>query len=181
MIDELLKKKWIAFFQAVDADKNGFIEREDYEKITARFAAIRDWKPGSPEYENLHNKLIFLWEKYWVCADLNQDNKISLDEFLETCRRQFAVDYASEEAAWEQSMPALFDVIDIDGDEKIDLEEYKQFLTAYGFNVSGYEEIFQRLDANGDGYISKEEYLQLIKEYCGVDPEAAGNWFFGYY
>lgn len=181
MITELLKNKLTAFFRAVDVDKNGFVEREDYDKITNNFASIRGWEPGSPDYENLHNKLIFMWENYWVSADINKDNKVSLDEFLESCNTQFIVDNDSSVAAWQQSMAVLFDVIDINGDERIAPEEYKQFLMAYGFNVSGYEEIFQRLDTNGDGYISKKEYLHLLEEYCGVNPEAAGNWFFGFY
>ncbi|MUG99460.1 EF-hand domain-containing protein [Scytonema sp. UIC 10036] len=178
---ELLKNKLTAFFRGVDVDKNGFVERSDYEKITNNFADLRGWKPGSPDYENLQNRVLFLWEKYWVSVDLNKDSKVSLDEFLESCTTQFAVDNDSSTAAWFESMTALFDVIDMNGDEKIGPEEYKQFLKAFGFNVNGYEEIFQRLDANGDGYISKEEYLQLLEEFCGVDPEAAGNWFFGSY
>ncbi|KYC38130.1 hypothetical protein WA1_37915 [Scytonema hofmannii PCC 7110] len=180
MIRELLKKKLIAHFQGIDVAQNGFVEREDIDRITSNFARIRGWKPGSSDYEKLHNHLIFLWENYWLNTDLNKDNKVSLNEFLESCNQQFVVDNDTS-AAWEQSMAALFDVIDMNGDEKIALEEYKQFLTAYGFNTSGYEEIFHKLDINGDGYISKQEYLQLIKEYCGENPEATGNLFFGYY
>ncbi|BAZ53245.1 calcium-binding EF-hand-containing protein [Nostoc sp. NIES-4103] len=181
MISELLKNKLAVFFQAIDVDKSGFVELEDFDHITANFARIRGWEPGSSDYEQLRNQLLLLWENYWLSADLNKDNKIHLDEFLENCNKQFIVDNDSSAAAWEQSMVTLFNIIDIDGDEKIALEEYKQFLTAYGLNTSGYEEIFQKLDVNGDGYISKQEYLQLIKEYCGDNPEAPGNLLFGYY
>ena len=41
-------------------------------------------------------------------------------------------------------------------------EEYKHFIMVYGFNITRYEEIFQRLDANSDCYISKEEYMQFL-------------------
>ncbi|MCP6759694.1 MAG: EF-hand domain-containing protein [Fischerella sp. CENA71] len=181
MISELLKRKLAVLFQGLDVDKNGFVEREDFDQITSNLAQIRGWEPSSPDYENLHNQLLLMWEQYWIDADLDKDNKVSLDEFVESYSKQFAVDSDSSVAAWEQPMATLFDVIDINGDKKIGLEEYKQLLTAFGFNTSGYEEIFQQLDTNGDGYISKQEYLQLIKEYCGENPEATGNLFYGYY
>ncbi|QSJ16312.1 EF-hand domain-containing protein [Nostoc sp. UHCC 0702] len=181
MGSELIKKKLTVFFRGLDVDKNGFVEPEDFDQITANFARIRGWEPGSSDYENLHNQVISVWKNYWINADINQDNKVSFDEYLETCNQQFVADNDSSAAAWEQPMAALFDVIDINGNEQIALEEYKQLLTAFGFNASGYEEIFQKLDVNGDGYISKQEYLQLLKEFCSENPEATGNLFFGYY
>lgn len=181
MISELLKKKLTVLFRGLDVDKNGFVEREDFDKITSNLARIRGWEPGSSDYENLHNQLISMWENYWIDADINKDDKVSLDEWIENYSKQFVVDTDSSGAAWEQPMTVLFDVIDINCDEKIALEEYKQLLTAFGFDVSGYEEIFPQLDVNGDGYISKQEYLQLIKEFCGENPEATGNLFYGYY
>jgi len=181
VISELLVKKLTVLFRGLDVDKNGVVERDDFGKIASNLARIRGWEPGSPDYENLHNQLLLMWDKYWIYADLNQDNKVSLDEFVESYSKQYAVDKDSSVSAWEQPMATLFDVIDINGDEKIALEEYKQLLTAFGFDASGYEEIFQRLDTNGDGYISKQEYLQLIKEFCGENPEAIGNLFYGYY
>jgi juvenile hormone diol kinase len=180
MVSELIKKKLTVFFRGLDVDKNGFVELEDFDQIASNFARLRGWEPGSSDYENLHNQVISIWKNYWINADINQDNKVSLDEYLESCNQQFVADNDSS-AAWEQPMAALFDVIDINGNEQISLEEYKQLLTAFGFNASGYEEIFQKLDVNGDGYISKQEYLQLLKEFCGENPEATGNLFFGYY
>ncbi|RCJ23178.1 hypothetical protein A6S26_01070 [Nostoc sp. ATCC 43529] len=181
MVSELIKKKLTIFFGGLDVDKNGFVEPEDFDQIASNFARIRGLEPGSSDYENLHNQVISIWKNYWINADLNQDNKVSLDEYLEICNQQFVADNDSSAAAWEQPMEALFEVIDIDNDEKIALEEYKQLIAAFGFNASGYEEIFQKLDANGDGYIDKQEYLQLLKEFCGENPEAPGNLFFGYY
>ena len=122
-----------------------------------------------------------MWEDYWINADIDKDNKVSLDEWIESYSKQYAVDQDSSTAAWQEPMATLFEVIDIDDDEQISVEEYKQLLTAFGFNASGYEEIFQKLDTNGDGYIFKQEYLQLIKEFCGENPEATGNLFYGYY
>ncbi|KYC38131.1 hypothetical protein WA1_37920 [Scytonema hofmannii PCC 7110] len=181
MVSELLKKKLTVLFRGLDVDKNGFVEREDFARIASNFARIRGWETGSSDYENLHNQVISMWEDYWIDADLNKDNKVSLDEFIESYSKQYVVDNDSSAAAWQEPMATLFEVIDINGDKKIALEEYKQLLTAFGFNASGYEEIFQHLDTNGDGYISKQEYLQLIKEYCGENPEATGNLFYGYY
>ncbi|BAZ53249.1 calcium-binding EF-hand-containing protein [Nostoc sp. NIES-4103] len=181
MVSELIKKKLTVFFRGLDIDKNGFVEPEDFDQITANFARIRGWEPGSSDYENLYNQVISIWENYWINADINQDNKVAFDEYIETCNQQFVADNDSSAAAWQEPMAALFDVIDINADGQIALEEYKQLLTAFGFNASGYEEIFQKLDTNGDGYISKQEYLQLLKEFCGENPEATGNLFFGYY
>ena len=181
MGSELLNKKMAVLFQGLDVDKNGVVDREDFDQITANFARIRGWEPGSSDYENLHHQLISMWEDYWINADIDKDNKVSLDEWIESYSKQYAVDQDSSAAAWQEPMATLFEVIDIDDDEKIAVEEYKQLLTAFGFNASGYEEIFQKLDTNGDGYIFKQEYLQLIKEFCGENPEATGNLFYGYY
>ena len=46
MGSELLNKKMAVLFQGLDVDKNGFVEREDFDQITANFARIRGWKPG---------------------------------------------------------------------------------------------------------------------------------------
>lgn len=181
MLPELLKNKMIAHFRGIDIDKNGFVELEDLERIADNFAKIRGWKADSPEYKNLHSTFVYMWEKYWVSADLNKDNKVSLDEFLKSCTTQFALDNESSVPAWAEWVKDLFPIIDRDGDNKIGQSEYNEFLIAYEFNADGYEEIFQALDANGDGYISLEEFSQLLKEYIGVNPEAAGNLLFGYY
>src|SRR5262249_32334115 len=74
----------------------------------------------------------------------------------------------------------LFRVIDANGDDRISLQEYKDFLTVHGRNPVDADLIFPKIDTDNDGFVSREEMKKAVVEfYYSDDASSPGNWLFG--
>ena len=86
----------------------------------------------------------------FVSMDSDENNTLSLGEFLSW---GFGMEQVAEEAgraeAYETAMRVVFAFWDRDGDNKIDLTEYRRSLDAD----------FRRVDANSDAVLTEEEFL----------------------
>ncbi len=176
----LQKRKWTRLFQVYDADRNGVIEKDDFEAIFHNLATARNLTQEMPQYEELHGTFMKDWEYLQKDADQNNNGKIELAEWLQYSDRrinspniyQIVVDLANQ----------IFELLDIDGDGVISVEEYKTFYWSWRIPEDLAIEIFAKLDLNGDGSINKKQFLRLLREFHhSNDPDAPGNLFFAYY
>jgi len=169
----LLQRKMTLAFDALDSDRDGILNRADFEAIADRYAQLRGWSPGDAEYKRHHGFMVGWWEELRCIADANGDGRVTPAEastFLE------GADPTEIAAAGE----IIFDVLDADYDGQISLPEYGNFLRAMGLDDTAAEESFSRLDSNGDGTISRTEFGTLYADfYLGDDPDAPGNWLYG--
>ncbi|AOX01822.1 hypothetical protein BJP34_22425 [Moorena producens PAL-8-15-08-1] len=181
MLSELQQRKLTRLFNLYDQQTNGVLTQADFERITDNLAAIRGWTPGSPYYDNLLAIYMRIWNGVQKFTDQNQDQQVTLDEWL-TYHENVLSDTEGNEAVVNAKAAGIIFLLDSDKDDKVTLEEYRQFFQAYGIDDSQIEEIFGRFDQNNDGYIDKQEILDLVTEfYYSQDPEAPGNWIFGSY
>lgn len=76
---------------------------------------------------------------------------------------------------------AIFDVIDVDGDNEIGKDEFIRFLRdVWRSEAPEALDAFDRLDTDGDGAVSRHEFIRAVREhYLSNDPEAPGSLFFG--
>ncbi|NET03476.1 MAG: hypothetical protein F6K16_01800 [Symploca sp. SIO2B6] len=179
MLSQLQKQKLPRLFAKYDADKNGFIEQADFERFLKTYSQFRGWTPDSPEYNSFQSKLTSRWNSMQKYADTNRDDKISLDEWL-----VYIDNVLNDQEAYEAQLHGIaafaFSVFDINGDNQLSLEEYRQFYKAGGLGENEANEIFRRLNLSDDDSISKEKYLELIDQFFrSEDPEAPGNFLFG--
>ena len=175
MLTEFQREKLPRVFALYDADNNGFIEQSDFERLLQTLAQARNWEPGTPEYDVLEEKLMSRWDNIRKSADVNRDGRVSLDEWLANIDHM--LQFETEAKAITGS---IFGVFDRDGDDKLDVEEYKELYRAIGLDESFAADYFQGLDLNDDGYISRDEFVTLAQQFFrSNDRQAAGNLLFG--
>ncbi len=178
MLSHLQKRKMTRLFNLFDADKNGVIERVDYETIIQSFAQIRGWQEGSASYNLLYDNFMRLWHKMLQELDRNNDNQVTLEDFLED--RDHVLHDESRYQARIKVGQLLFAMLDRDGDGQGTVEELKLFYRGLRIDETLANEVFPKLDLNGDGYISLKEFLQIGYDFhYSNDPDAPGNWLFG--
>jgi len=179
MLSETMQKKLTKHFHFQDLDQDGFVERADWEKCAQNLAAIRDWKPGSPEYDDIVAKHVQIWTNSWKPADLDEDGKVSLDEYLQLADKQRKHSAVAMGLIYDL-FGAIFDIIDLDGDGKITVQDYKHYFEAWGLEEDLAEQAFTHLDLSGDGRLSRSIFIQFGSNYFMNDePDVPGNWLFG--
>ncbi len=178
MLTDLQKRKLAVLFHANDANRDGFLEQEDFERIADLYAQPRGWQPGSPGYDSLHATFLGIWQGLRESAHPARADRVTLDEMLASFDRLFQSD--------PDLVPRLsalaFDTLDADGDGKIFIDEYRQLLATALLDAPVADQTFPRLDLNSDGYLTREELNQLFAEFfLSDDPNAPGNWLWGPY
>jgi juvenile hormone diol kinase len=182
MLSDILQKKLAQHFSFRDLNKDGYVECSDWEQCAQNLAAIRNWQPGSPEYENVMAQHIAMWHLFWQPADLNQDGKVSKPEYLHLAETQRKMGFNYEMKQVRNLFAAIFDTIDLDGNGEISLAEYKLFFQAWAMEERLAETAFASLDLNADGRLSREAFLQYgVNFYVNDEPDVAGNMIFGPY
>ncbi|MFE9251810.1 EF-hand domain-containing protein [Streptomyces sp. NPDC007088] len=166
-------------FEALDADQDGFLSWADYDNLARRYlSAYRLDKD-----DRRSRALLAFFQMHWLellrHAGVNAD-RLSKDQFV-TARRLASID-TSRQNLTDGGAHAIFDVIDVDGDNEIDRQEFDRLLRDVCLSdPSGTVDVFSGLDADGDGRVSRQEFLRAIREHFLSDaPEAPGNQFFGH-
>lgn len=175
MASELQRRKTAHVFAAMDVDSDGFLERDDFLALTARWTVNRGLSLDSPQAERLSAIMMGWWETLLSASDLNRDGKVTLDEVL------LVVDELSADTApVVATAEALFEAIDANGDGRISAAEYRELIETWNGIATDTDEIFSLLDLDGDGHVSRTEFVQLWTEFwAGDNANAAGTWVFG--
>lgn len=175
MASELQRRKIALVFTAMDVDSDGFLERDDFLELAARWTVNRGLAPDSPEAERLSALMTVWWETLLAASDIDRDDKVTLDEVL------LVVDLLPTDLAPVVATAiVLFEAVDADGDGRISAAEYRELIETWNGVPTDTDEVFGLLDLDGDGHLSQEEFVRLwIEFWAGDDPNAAGTWAFG--
>jgi Ca2+-binding EF-hand superfamily protein len=175
MASEFQRRKIAGVFHAMDADSDGFLDKADFEALTARWTGIRGSAPGSAEHELLTAIMMGWWDTLLAASDVDRDDKVTLDEVL------LVVDQLGAQSdAVHGTADAMFRAIDENADGQISAAEYRQLIQAWNGCETDTGEVFPILDLDGDGYLSKDEFAALWTEFwAGDNPESPGTWVFG--
>ncbi|KAA3663579.1 MAG: hypothetical protein DWQ04_10060 [Chloroflexi bacterium] len=180
MLPDILQKKLKQHFYFRDLNKDGFVERSDWEQCAQNLTAVRGWEPGSDEYEDVMERHVEMWTLFWQPADLNYDGKVSLDEYLHLAETQRRLGFEYEMGRVRKLFAAIFDTLDLDADCEITLAEYKLFFQAWGIEESLAVDAFSSLDLNEDARLSRAAFLQYgVNFYVNNEPNVPGNLIFG--
>jgi hypothetical protein len=175
MASELQRRKTALVFAAMDVDADGFLEREDFAALTARWTVHRGLAQDSPAGRWLSAIMMGWWEVLLAASDADRDSRVTLDEVLLVVDR-LHVNLAPVVA----TATAMFDAVDADGDRRISAAEYRELIETWNGTPTDTDEIFSLLDLDGDGHVSEAEFVELWTEFwAGDDPDAAGTWVFG--
>jgi Ca2+-binding EF-hand superfamily protein len=174
MLTHFQRRKLARMFDLYDANRDGYIEADDYARVGEGFATGTGLAPGSADHEKLRATYLGFWEQLRQ-ADADQDGKITREEFIGSYERLLAM---RESIAGVSR--AILQLTDRDGDGKITPGEFAANLQAYGVEAAAAAEAFRHLDRDGDGFIEADELLQDVEEFFyGDDPNAPGNWLVG--
>jgi len=180
MLTELQKRKLTVLFHHQDMDDDGYLGKADYEQFVKRFCEIQNYSPGSPQYEAMYTQTMAAWEHVRQVADKDKDNRVSLEEFLESYDVTLSDENLFNQLVMEYAK-SLLALWDRDGDGRLSGVEYVAFCGCYGVGEEAAREAFRHLDRDGNGYLAIEELMQNVKEFYGDDPDAPGNWMAGPY
>ncbi len=173
---ELQKQKIQHFFNVLDNNGNGVLEKDDFELIGETMSDIIGYSTNARERLLLKLKAHGLFVQ--ILKDINKEEaELSPEEwerFFEEVVLSKPNDYVN------QSSTYLFSLFDQDGDGYIDEREYLDMFKAYGLYMSVAKKAFDMLDINGDGRISGGELVKAFEDFfMSPDEKAPGNWIFG--
>lgn len=175
MASELQRRKTALVFTAMDVDSDGFLERDDFAELAARWTVNRGLAPGSLEARKLSAIMMAWWETLLAASDTDRDDKVTLDEVLLVVD-QLPADLTPVMA----TAAAMFEAVDADGDRRISAAEYRELIETWNGVPTDTDEVFALLDLDGDGHLSQDEFVGLWTEFwAGDNPNAAGTWVFG--
>jgi len=181
MLSELQTKKLTYYFHTFDVDKNGVLEKSDFDRIVNGVAEAYNITQDSETYQYISSTYGKRWEALAKEADTNADNKVSLDEWLSY--QDKLLNDSKSDFLYLKIASMFTDIQDVDKDGAISLEEYKVIYKVHGIgNDTLATEIFSKLDFDGDGKIMKNDCLNLVADfYLSGNPQSPGNLFFGPY
>lgn len=148
-------------FRAYDLDGDGYITRKDLEVLEARLSRSGDF--------NQHIER--LWRFLAASLDTNHDHRLDLEEWFEAWRemREIADGYDSFPVWFQNYCDFLFDLLDEDGDGRVEEPEYDRLLRAFGRrSLPG---VFASLDLDGAGSLSRQQLRDAIFDFTCVNHE----------
>lgn len=137
--------------------------------------------PESPARQKLIEISLGLWEHLQKVADLDTDNRISLDEY----KAAFAAGLLETPESFNQGyvpyINAVIDIADQDRDGKLTVSDEIRWMGSL-MRVPEQEarEGFRRIDKDNDGFITANELVESIRGYYLDDsPDSPGHWLLG--
>jgi Ca2+-binding EF-hand superfamily protein len=180
MLSELKQRKMARVFKVFDVDKNGFVEQADFERIVKRLTEAKGIQAGSPDFNAVRERYIAFWEVLQQSADTNNDQRVSLDEWM--AAHTLLLSSNAEEnydTAIKPIAEVILEAVDLDKDGIFTPEDYRLFYKIYEINDSP-EEALRHIVPQGRTSLSRSELEALARDfYLSEAPAAPGNWLLG--
>ncbi|MGM1062624.1 EF-hand domain-containing protein [Saccharothrix sp. Mg75] len=172
--------KYRQWFRGADVDGDGVITREDVRLMGERYIAARGAAPGAATARRLTEGLDAFWAGVIEPMDRDGDGKVDLREMTEGFRLALA-----DRSLYPQQVGPVadcyFDLIDLDGDDRVDQAEFGEIFGLAG-NVSPEDcaAVFTALDSDGSGGLDRAEFHRALAEFFyGDDRDAPATHLFG--
>jgi Ca2+-binding EF-hand superfamily protein len=176
MLTDVQKKKFTHLFGVIDSDSSGRIEWDDYDRIVRNIASVRGYRSDSPEFEALMGQYRADWEQ---AQPFVEDGGLSLENWLAYNDAMLSTPGVYD-ALVRTTAEMIFDTFDLDGDQKVTVEEWREFFRCHSIDPAEADRCFGSYDLNGDGYVSRSELVDLVGQFfMSSDPAAPGNKLFG--
>ena len=182
MMNDIQSARMRRMFRAYDANCDGFLTLEDFTTHAYTLAAARG---DAVDATGLIATLTGFWGALAGAADTDRDGRVSPDEFMAFAGRISAdLQRAADAGApWPLTgwIDALYQIIDADGDGRIDAREYAQWIDALGLaGDTDTDAAFRGFDKNADGYLSREEFALANQQFwLSRDAHAPGHRLIG--
>jgi hypothetical protein len=152
-------------FELWDTNKDGRIERADWEAEAQRILQSFGETPDSPRGRAVISSYTHMWDylakqagpgvKYLT---LDQFKQVSHDHIINQGDQGFS-------NVLRPTIRAIADLCDHDGDGRVSFEGFKSWLNAVGAEQTDAKAAFDRLDKNGDGHLTVDELVHAVRDY----------------
>lgn len=176
---ELQKAKQIHFFNVLDYNGDGILERQDFIDVADRLSDLREYKEGSSKRKAVREEILRMWTNAKSLSGSEGSDELTLDNWL--AHEQEVIDSDVLINSYIQGLArAIFDTLDEDNDGVISEEEYLKFFRSFRKDEGDGVAAFEKLDVDGKGYLTRKEFLDVVTQFhLSDDPDAPGNWLFG--
>lgn len=183
-LTDFQRKKILNLFENLyDTNKDGVIEKCDFDNALEKISSLHHWKNNDAAFKEAQDTLNVIWEGLRLRADKNNDGKITKEEWTkmwEECIK--GVVEGKQFPEWQQKyMEFMFYANDTSGDGYIDRDEYTAIYQLFGFSSDTVNQAFDKISEGvKDSKLSKEDFEGLWREYfISEDENAKGNFLFG--
>lgn len=175
MASAFQERKLRGMFAAFDSDGDGFLRKEDFVALVARWGRLPGVEPGTGLRSRVETLFMGWWAALLEAGDANGDGAVDLDELLSLVDRLPAMI-----ADVTATADTVFDAVDANGDGRISPEEHHRLVETWNGQPVDMAGVFDLLDLNGDGHLSREEFALLWRQFwTSDDPAEPGNWLCG--
>ncbi|MET8757935.1 EF-hand domain-containing protein [Lentzea sp. NPDC004782] len=180
-ITAFLDRKLTRRFETYDVDRDGYVERSDFEQAGARTTAAFGLSDDDLRAKRFHEQQLGVWDHLVAVTDTNDDDRISLTEYKTAFARRLIGRPESFDDNYLPFLDALVAVADHDGDGHLGVDEYVRWSEALvNLRSTDARAVHARLDHDGDGLVSTDDLLAAIRAYYfSEDPDGPGAWLFG--
>ncbi len=183
MLTAIQKEKLTHYFNVLDYNKNGVVQKEDFVAIAENLCILWGLKEDSDDYKSWMDRFIQQWEKFRDHTVGPQSNKAELEDWLKFADEKLINGDNEYYALYIEDLAKdIFDLFDVDQNRYIELNEFIDFFMAYRIEIRFSAKSFVKLDTNRDDLISREELINAINGFFrSSDIENPGNWLFGFW
>lgn len=179
MLSDFQKQKFEHLFRVMDASKDGRIDSADLEIVVKRVGESRGPGADAKRLGQLSEKYRFMHQGMVAMADTDKSGYVTPEEWV-----AYLDKVVSDKGLYQEligSLTGLFhELIDHNGDDKNDLEDYKVFLGVLQADASDAEKVFAGLDTDKDGQITLDDLTRAMADfYHAKEPGGVGTYFFG--
>lgn len=175
---DLQIKKFNYVFTWFDQNGDGWLTRDDFEKMAELFTAMAA-EHDLENKEAMKKAFMHWWDLMLQAREGTPGEKIGKEEFVRIMNSSVIAPENFENAVGGIA-DGLIRALDRDGNGSLSKEEYVRMYDALGVPPATSTEAFKRLDRDGSGELSYAEFRQAIVEfYLSADPNAPGNWLLG--
>ncbi|MET8968602.1 EF-hand domain-containing protein [Streptomyces hydrogenans] len=172
--------KYGQWFRGADVDGDGFITQSDVRKMSERYINARKTTPDAETTRRLMEGMDLFWSNVIAPMDQDGDGKVDVREMTEGFKSVL-----TDRAFYPQQIgpvsDCFFDLVDLNGDGRIDQGEFQQMFDSVAAVPSqDCAAVFAALDLDGSGGLDRDEFHQALEEFFyGNDPDAPANHLFG--
>uniref|UniRef100_A0A914BXK1 EF-hand domain-containing protein n=1 Tax=Acrobeloides nanus TaxID=290746 RepID=A0A914BXK1_9BILA len=180
-VDKFLIQKWVrAFDMFFDQDATHELEWHDFYKVIRQ---VRDiYGKESAQNEFAHKTMEALWKGLCRAADSDKNEQISIDEWINLLK-PVDIKNRTEPKWFDDYNKFMFKLFDVAADGVIDVAEYTDGMSAYGYSTSKCHEAFKLFAMENGKPIDKitpQKWEKLFFEFFwSKDKKAPGNHLFG--
>jgi Ca2+-binding EF-hand superfamily protein len=161
-------------FDGLDSNHDGYVDWSDYQNLVDRYLGAFQLDRGDRRARALQSIHEMLWLELLRHAGAGEDRL--LKNVFVAATRLTIVD-TSRLNVVEGLGHAIFDVVDTDGDNEINKDEFDRLLRdVWQADSTESGKAFGRVDTDDDGTISRQEFLRAAHKYFNSsDLNGAGD------